>query len=169
VKWVDASGKIIESEMQTEQGAREVRALVGGLGLLGIVTEFTLQLQPNSRTIVEVRKNLEDTHMVGELKKLLEEETPHVISIWRPDFGRYKAVLWTQVEEKDYDAATMPTFYPNGSIALLTATDEQTANSTKELMAAWESDVRDESPSADVLNSGLGNDSPQPTRRLTRL
>ena len=154
VKWVDARGEIIVSDLETEHGAKEGRALVGGLGLLGVVTEITLQLQPNTRTVVEVRKDLNDTNMVAEVLKSLEEETPHVITFWRPDFGMYKAVLFTQVEEGEYDPATMPEFYPNGSIALLTSVDEHDANTMKELLFGWENDVKDESPSADVLNTG---------------
>ena len=41
---------------------------MGGLGLLGIVTEIALQLQPNSRTIVELRRGLSDARMVPKLK-----------------------------------------------------------------------------------------------------
>ncbi|KAG0610744.1 hypothetical protein M758_7G088100 [Ceratodon purpureus] len=149
VKWVNAKGEIIESE----QGSKEMKALVGGLGLLGIVTELTLQLQPNSRTVVEVRKGLDDTNMVADVKKILQEETPHVMVIWRPDVGMYAATSWKQVEEGEYDAATMPKFYPNGTIALMVPVDEQAATSLKELITAWEDDPRDESPTADVLNA----------------
>lgn len=151
LKWVNANGEVILSEVLSD----EVRALVGGLGLLGIVTEITLQLQPNSQTIVEVRKGLNDTTMVTDLKKLLLEETPHVAAFWRPDFGKYKAALWTQVEDGKYDSTTTPKFYPNGTIALLTPFDAQVATSLKHLMAAWEDDVTDELPSADLLNAEI--------------
>ena len=131
-----------------------MRALVGGLGLLGIVAEVTLQLQPYSRSIVEVRKDLKDTNIVDDLKKMIKHETPAVIAFWRPDFGTYKSVLWTQVNESEYNAAKMPKFYPNGSIELFTAVDDHLANTVKEVMAAWENDAKDESPSANVLNAG---------------
>jgi L-gulonolactone oxidase len=154
LKWVNANGEVILSEVQSHHGANEVRALVGGLGLLGIVTEITLQLQPNSQTIVEVRNGLNDATMVADLKKFLQEETPHVAAFWRPDFGTYKAALWTQVEDGKYDSTTTPKFYPNGTIAIITPFDAQVATSLKHLMAAWEDDVTDESPSADLLNAG---------------
>lgn len=160
MKWVNAKGEIIESDLQSEHGAKEVRALVGGLGLLGIVTELTLQLQPNSRTVVELRKSLNDTKIVADLKKILQEETPHVLAFWRPDLGSFTAALWTQVEEGDYNAATMPKFYPNGTIALMTPVSEQAAIALKEVMAAWEDDPKDESPNADVLNAGLPSKDP---------
>lgn len=150
MKWVNAKGDIIESE----HGSEEMRAVVGGLGLLGIVTEFTLQLQPNSRTVVEVRKRMNDSNMVADVMNLLQNETPHVMALWRPDLDTFSALLWTQVEEADYDAATMPKFYPNGSIALITPVPQQSATSLKELITAWEADPLDESPTADVLNAG---------------
>lgn len=151
---MDGSGEIIESDLESEQGAREIRALVGGIGLLGIVTEITFKLQPNSRTIVEVRKRLQDANMVAELQEILENETPNVNAFWRPDFGLYKALLWKQVEVGEYDPATMPPFYPNGTISMLAPLPEQVANTLKELMAAWEEDARDELPSAKALNAG---------------
>ncbi|KAG0606949.1 hypothetical protein M758_9G181600 [Ceratodon purpureus] len=155
VKWVNGKGEIIVSDLQTKHGAKEVRALVGGLGLLGIVTEVTLQLQPYSRSIVEVRKDLKDKNIVDDLKKMIKHETPAVIAFWRPDFGTYKSVLWTQVNESEYSAAKMPKFYPNGSIELFTAVDDHLANTVKEVMAAWENDAKDESPSANVLNADV--------------
>lgn len=154
VKWVNAKGEILLSDVKTERGAKEVNALVEGLGLLGIVTELTLQLQANSRTVVEVRKGLKDGNIAAELKGMLEEETPHVTAFWRPDFGTYKAVLWKQVEEGEFNPATMPKFYPNGSIALINPFNEEVATAFKEVMAAWEDDPKDESPSADVVNAG---------------
>ena len=49
--WVNGWGEIVVSDA----GSPEVAALVGGLGLLGVVTEVTLQLQPLSFTVVETR------------------------------------------------------------------------------------------------------------------
>ena len=152
VKWVNAKGEIFESDLESEQGAKEVRALVGGLGLLGVATEFTLQLQPNSRTIVETRKRLKDTNIVADIKKTMELETPNVIAFWRPDSGTYKLVMWTQVDERN--AATAPKFYPNGSTFYLSQVDRQYANAWSEILRKWEEDTAEESPSADVLNAG---------------
>ena len=87
LKWVNAKGQVLVHERDTG----EFRALVGGLGLLGIVTEVTLQLQLNSRTIVEVRKGLNNTRIVPELVQMVQHETPHAMTFWRPDFGKYKS------------------------------------------------------------------------------
>lgn len=44
VKWVNVRGDIIVSDVQMEKGVNEVKVLVGGLGFLGIIMEFILQL-----------------------------------------------------------------------------------------------------------------------------
>ena len=160
VKWVNGKGEIIVSDSATEAGAEEVKALVGGLGLLGIVTEFTLQLEPPSRTVVETRNNLDDTHIVADVSKMLEEETPHVIVYWRPDFGTYRSIMWTQVLDGSvYNSAggssEEPAFRPNARSKHLHALEDQMASALDELMAAWEDDTAEESPIADQLNSGI--------------
>lgn len=148
VKWVNGNGEIIVSDLET--GVEEVRALVGGLGLLGIATEFTLQLQAKSRTIVEVRKGLSDDTIVADLMKTLQTETPHVIAFWRPDFGTYKMLMFSEENEK----VLAPTFYPNGKIAYLTKIDRETSSAWEEIVAKWEEDAVEESASADVMNAG---------------
>lgn len=153
VKWVNAKGEIVVSDL--ERSEKEVRALVGGLGLLGIATEFTLQLQANSRTILEVRKGLSDENIVADLKKMMETETPHVIVFWRPDFGNYKTIMFTEVTEGNEKVA--PKFYPKGKIAYLTEVDGQIANAWGELLAKWEEDAAEESASAEVMNADMCN------------
>jgi L-gulonolactone oxidase len=152
VKWVNGKGEILVSDSATEAGAEEVKALVGGLGLLGIVTEFTLQLEPPSRTVVETRNNLDDTHIVADVSKMLEEETPHVIVYWRPDFGTYRAIMWTQVLDGSAgESSEEPAFRLDLHLHPL---EDRMASALNELMAAWEDDTAEESPIADVLNSG---------------
>ncbi|KAG0600762.1 hypothetical protein M758_11G058800 [Ceratodon purpureus] len=155
VKWVNAKGEIIVSDLETEQGGNEGRALLGGLGLLGVATEFTLQLRPNSRTIVETRTRLNDTNIVADVKRVLELETPHVIAFWRPDFGTYKLVLWTQVDDNNQNDPKTPIFYPNGSINYLFQVNEQFSIAWSELMRSWEEDRLDESATADTLNADV--------------
>ncbi|XP_024379015.1 probable L-gulonolactone oxidase 4 [Physcomitrium patens] len=157
IKWVNAKGEVIVSDLQTENGVKEVRALVGGLGLLGIATEITLQLQPNSRTIVEVRKGLKDTNMVADVKNILERETPHVILFWRPDFGTYKAVMWTQLTDENRDATTLPREYPDGKIGYYIEMEDAVANAVNKLLTKWEGDEAEELASADELNADVCN------------
>ena len=159
VKWVNGKGEILVSDSATEAGAEEVKALVGGLGLLGVATEFTLQLEPPSRTVVETRNNLDDTQIVADVSKMLEEETPHVIVFWRPDFGTYRAIMWTQVLDGSvYNPAggssEEPAFRPNARTRYLDPLEDQVVGALEKLMAAWEDDTAEESPIADELNSG---------------
>ena len=56
VRWVNGKGEILLSNADTESGRNEIAALVGGMGLLGVITEFTFQLEPGlSLTMVETR------------------------------------------------------------------------------------------------------------------
>ena len=158
VKWVNGKGEILVSDTATEAGAEEVKALVGGLGLLGIVTEFTLQLEPSSRTVVETRNNLDDTHIVADVSKMLEEETPHVIVHWRPDDGKYRAVMWRQQQQvmEDEELALPhrnPVFYPNGRIVYFNAVEKEVVEWWSEHLAAWEADMMEESEISDDLNA----------------
>lgn len=158
VKWVNGKGDIIVSDSATEVGALEVNALVGGLGLLGIVTEITLQLQPPSRTVVETRDNLDDTHIVSDLKRMLKEETPHIMVVWRPDFGTFRAIMYTQLADdrygEDLGPSARPDFDPQGRAAGFDPVDDHTASAMDGLLAAWDADTADESAGADVLNAG---------------
>ncbi|KAG0620399.1 hypothetical protein M758_4G213200 [Ceratodon purpureus] len=153
MKWVNAKGDIIVSDAQTEQGAMEVRALVGGLGLLGIITEFTLQLQPPSLTVVESRNDLDDSHIVPELKAMLTLETPHIISHWRPDLGMYRATLFTHVGSADALPASAPPFDPNARTVYMAAVDDRIASNWSEMMAAWGNDMAMDSNSTASLNA----------------
>ena len=138
VKWVNGKGEIFVSD--TERGAEEVKVLVGGLGLLGIVTEFTLQLEPRSRIVVETRNNLDDINIVADVTKMLEEETPHVIVHWRPDDAKYRAVMWRQQQVMDNEESSYPNrdpgFYPNGRIVYFNAVEKEVVESWGEHLAA---------------------------------
>lgn len=150
--WVNGRGEIVVSDTATSQGATEVAALVGGLGLLGVLTEVTLQLEPLSFTVVETRANLDDTNMVSELMSLLASQTPNILVQWRPEFGLYRAVLYKQVNA--VPASGAPPFHPHAKSAIMHAVDDDTARVVKELLAAWDADPDEESPIADVLNAG---------------
>ena len=159
VKWVNGKGEILLSDSATEAGAEEVKALVGGLGLLGIATEFTLQLEPPSRTVLESRSNLDDAHIVADVSKMLEEETSHVILLWRPDLGTYRAFMWTQVIDESASnpaggPSEEPAFESNPWSGYLAPLEDHLASALNKLMAAWEEDTAEESPIADELNSG---------------
>jgi FAD/FMN-containing dehydrogenase len=152
LKWVNGRGEVIISDTATEQGAKEVEALVGGLGLLGILTEVTLQLRPLSYTIVETRNHLDDTNMVSELISMLRFENPNTIVQWKPEFKEYTAVLFKEVDS--LPASGAPPFLPNAKSNIMHAADDEIAGVVKDVLAAWDADPDEESPVANVLNSG---------------
>lgn len=152
LKWVNGRGEVIISDTATEQGAKEVAALVGGLGLLGILTEVTLQLRPLSYTIVETRNHLDDTNMVSEVISMLRFENPNIIVLWKPEFKEYSVVLFKEVDS--LPASGAPPFLPNAKSNIMHAADDEIAGVVKGVLAAWDADPDEESPVADVLNSG---------------
>lgn len=59
--------------MATPGGAPGVwRALSGGLGLVGVVTELVLQLTPPTNTQLKTVLSQPDTHMLDTVSQLLE-------------------------------------------------------------------------------------------------
>lgn len=148
--WVNGLGDVVVSD----RDSIEVDALVGGLGLLGVLTEVTLQLQPPSFTVVETRSHLDDTNMVSELRRLLENETPHILVQWKPEFREYRAALYKQVDAVQEASGGSP-FRPQAKSAIMYAADDNMAHMVKTLLAAWDADPDEESPIADVLNTGV--------------
>lgn len=65
--WVDAAGTIYTSP----KGSPEARALCGGIGLLGIVARFALQLTPASNTRVTTLKLQDDDNIAADVERLL--------------------------------------------------------------------------------------------------
>jgi L-gulonolactone oxidase len=87
VTWVDARGRVVTSD----RASPEARAIVGGLGLLGVVTEMTLQLGPPSHTRFESVWKRDDDAIVEDILGFLKE-TPRMLVVWRPDMGKYTAI-----------------------------------------------------------------------------
>lgn len=144
--WVNGHGEVVHSE----RGSPEFAALVGGLGILGVLTEVTLELQPLSFTVVETRSGLDDANMVGELREMLASETPNILVQWKPEFREYRAVLYKQVDGVESEGG-MP-LYPHAKSAIMHEVD--TTRTVTEVLAAWDADPDEESPIADVLNAG---------------
>jgi FAD/FMN-containing dehydrogenase len=68
VTWVDASGTVRTSA----KGSEEARALCGGLGLLGTITEFTLQMTETTNTWFSTWYLKDDTNMAEDIDKMLQ-------------------------------------------------------------------------------------------------
>lgn len=87
ITWVDGTGAVRVSKPSDP----EFRAMNGGLGVFGVMTEFLIRMTPpTDTTLVTVRKN--DTNMLADIEGLLKI-TPHILVFWRPDIAQFKAFL----------------------------------------------------------------------------
>jgi hypothetical protein len=66
--WVDGLGNIRRDSRDSEAG----RALVGGLGVAGLVTELLLQLEPPSLTAVDTRFKQHDGKLYKDVMEMLK-------------------------------------------------------------------------------------------------
>lgn len=68
ITWVDGQGNIHVSPRNSTAG----RALVGGLGLAGVVTELLFQLQGPSHTKLTTRFKQSDINLYQDVKAMLK-------------------------------------------------------------------------------------------------
>jgi FAD/FMN-containing dehydrogenase len=68
VKWVDAQGEVHNSA----KGSEEAFALCGGLGLLGTITELTLQLTQHSNTHFSTWYLKPDDNLADDVEAMLK-------------------------------------------------------------------------------------------------
>jgi FAD/FMN-containing dehydrogenase len=68
VTWVDAKGEVHVSS----KGSEEAAAMCGGLGLLGTITEFTLQLTEHSNTHFFTWYLKDDTNIAEDVERMLK-------------------------------------------------------------------------------------------------
>lgn len=154
VKWVNGKGDIVVSDAATERGAREIRGLVGGLGLLGIITEFTFELESPSVTIALTHNGLDDATLATEETKLLHE-APFAILFWRPDWGKYRKITFKSIKADEELPAWAPPLHPKARSSLTSAVPDGLAGFVKESLENWEADPLEESPNAGALNAGI--------------
>jgi hypothetical protein len=91
--WIDGMGAVRRSARDSDEG----RAIAGGLGLTGIVTELVLQLTPPTHTQLITRYLSSDANMLEDLEMMLKV-SPHILVFWRPDQGLYSAFLVRPVD-----------------------------------------------------------------------
>ncbi|GBF98974.1 L-gulonolactone oxidase-like [Raphidocelis subcapitata] len=92
ITWVDGSGEV----RVTKRGDYEFGAFYAGLGLVGVMTELTVQLPYKSHTRVESVLNKPDSNMVDEVMAAVQSN-PHLMLVWRPDVGQYALHTLTEV------------------------------------------------------------------------
>lgn len=68
ITWVDANGTVHISDRRSDEG----RAICGGIGLLGVITELTLQLTPSTNTRLSTWLKVRDGNLVEDVEKLLK-------------------------------------------------------------------------------------------------
>lgn len=66
--WVDGKGEVHVSPRNSTAG----KALVGGLGVAGVVTELLLQLHPPSNTELKTRYKVSDINLLADVKAMLK-------------------------------------------------------------------------------------------------
>jgi hypothetical protein len=67
--WVDAAGEV---HTVTRADRETWRAINGGLGLIGVITELKLQLTPPTNTQLKTLLNQPDTNIFGMIQELLK-------------------------------------------------------------------------------------------------
>jgi hypothetical protein len=125
--WVDGTGRVRNTSSSSAAAASEAtadsgllstrggRALIGGLGMTGVVTELVLQLTPPTLTHALVALDAPDDNLAADVRDLLQmssssssspsssQPQPSVTTIvWRPDLKRYSA--WVLLAETERDA-----------------------------------------------------------------
>jgi FAD/FMN-containing dehydrogenase len=66
--WVDGKGTIRRSS----RGSPEGRALCGGLGIVGVVTELTLALTEPTHTVATAARLVKDTDIVDDVMAMIK-------------------------------------------------------------------------------------------------
>lgn len=68
ITWIDGLGNVHKDSRDSAAG----KALVGGLGVAGLVTELLLQLQPPSHTTIGTRYKQHDTKLYNDVLDMLQ-------------------------------------------------------------------------------------------------
>jgi len=89
VTWVCANGTVHVSK----RGSPEAEALCGGLGLLGVISEFNLQLTPTSNTRFSTWYLRDDANLAADVEEMLKVRPSWQRRTGRRA-GRWAALTW---------------------------------------------------------------------------
>jgi len=95
VKLIDGMGNV----KVIKKTDPDFKLINGGLGLIGIITEITLQMTPPSNTQLITLEKRSDTNLATDIPKMLEIGK-HILIFWRPDIKQYIAYI-TREAPKD--------------------------------------------------------------------
>jgi hypothetical protein len=85
----------------------EGRAIAGGMGLLGVVTEVTLRMEPLSKTAALTLTAKSDQTMAADAARLQQVggDSTSVALLWRPDVKKYNAYILADAGNATTEAA----------------------------------------------------------------
>ncbi|CAM6091277.1 unnamed protein product [Calypogeia fissa] len=152
VTWVDGKGSIITSDSADETGRSQIRGLIGGVGLIGVLCEVTFQFLPAGALAQVEIWTKDDSTIASDVKLQLESQTPHILYFWRPDLRYYRAYFYKPL--KSGDTPVHP-YYPRGRGAILQRVPDIVAKLYLETIAASQADIDDSSPAADAVNEAV--------------
>jgi FAD/FMN-containing dehydrogenase len=66
IQWVDGKGEVHTSERSSPEG----KAICGGLGVTGVVTQVTLQLSEAGKVLVRTRAHAADTKLMDDIEAM---------------------------------------------------------------------------------------------------
>eukprot|EP00878_Enallax_costatus_P040751 GHUV01047115.1.p1 GENE.GHUV01047115.1~~GHUV01047115.1.p1 ORF type:complete len:139 (-),score=18.22 GHUV01047115.1:740-1156(-) len=77
VTWVDANGDIHTSVKGTE----DAKALCGGIGLLGVIAEITLQMKPTTNSWFKTWYLKDDAHLAEDIEAMLKVGVVYMLKL----------------------------------------------------------------------------------------
>jgi FAD/FMN-containing dehydrogenase len=66
IRWVDGKGEVHTSERSSPEG----KAICGGLGVTGVVTQVTLQLKETGKVLVRTRAHVADSKLMDDIEAM---------------------------------------------------------------------------------------------------
>lgn len=143
ITWVDGRGVVHRSDRHSDEG----RAICGGLGLTGVVTELTLQLSPPGKVRVATTAHVPDAHLAADVRAMLASgaSAQHLVVTWRPDMQQYTVHSFELYDgPAPVNASTNDVAFAQGQVQLFNG-----------MLRDWQADVHSINPLLNGLVCGL--------------